>query len=204
VPGVARADASPEVAVGVGTSGVSGTVAVPLGSFFDVRVGGGGLKIDGVNYTTGEFVLDGAFSEGDAKAVLDWHPARGYFAVEGGLAVQNFRVAGTGFSREGVYDFNGDLYPLYAVGKINGLVKFATEAPYLGIGGVPVFHRGVGIGYDLGALYQGSPDVTLAATGPIRNNPRFQRDLAAETSAVAFDATERLYPVIDLYLTFRP
>jgi hypothetical protein len=92
------------------------------------------------------------------------------------------------------------------VGALSGKVDFDDIAPYVGIGWDTTFGKDncFGLVFELGVLYQGSPDVNLVSSGPIASDPTFQAELAKETAALQDDLDEyKFYPVVAVGLSYR-
>ena len=90
----------------------------------------------------------------------DWHPAGGGWRVTGGVFGNNNELlVGT----EGSANIGNRRY----TGNLDINLAFAGAAPYVGIGWTSGRNRqGLSFGFDVGALYQGSP--RLSATGAVR------------------------------------
>ena len=72
-------------------------------------------------------------------------------------------------------------------------------APYVGLGFGNVGKKGIRFFADLGVAFQGAPEVALAASGPIKDNPVFQAELAKEAASVEDDISwAKFYPVLSL------
>jgi len=56
----------------------------------------------------------------------------------------------------------------------------------------------------IGAVYHGSPDVSLSASGPIASDSVFQTELAREVKDLNDKADSyKLYPVVQVGLSYR-
>ena len=63
---------------------------------------------------------------------------------------------------------------------------------------------GLGIEFDIGALFQGSPTVKLNATGAAASNAQFKSDLAAEQVKLQGDLNSfKTYPVVSFGIAYR-
>lgn len=116
----------------------------------------------------------------DSKSIaLDVHPMRGAFRVTGGLLFNDNRLEAVGRSAE---DFTiGDtVYTADQIGQLHGRVEFDDRAPFLGLGWDWSQGRRVGVSFDLGVARQGTPRVSLTATGPIASVPQFADDIEQE------------------------
>lgn len=136
-------------------------------------------------------------------ALLDWHPwARG------------FRISAGLYLNENTLDLSADLQDTvelngreYALSDLEGTVDFSTLAPYVGLG----YGNAVGadgrwhFSFDLGVLFQGSPEVSLRAT---INDPTLQSQLDADVAAEHKRLEDDLeaftvYPVVSLGVSYR-
>ena len=89
-------------------------------------------------------------------------------------------------------------------GALFGDVGFKSTAPYVGIGWGNAAKSRIGIVFDLGVAFQGSPDVALTATGPIASDATFREELNQEVREVEDDIKNfKYYPVVSLGISFR-
>jgi len=104
------------------------------------------------------------------------------------------------------YDINGVSYSAAQVGNLRGNVDFNSIAPYLGIGWGNPFGSGGNWSFscDLGVVFQGSPNVSLAADGQFADDPAFQANLEAERRDLEDELDSyKYYPVVSLGVTYR-
>ncbi len=132
--------------------------------------------------------------------LLDYYPFHGVFRITGGVMVNenDMRVLAGGGS--GTYTINGDSYTAQQVGRLTGKVAWRRLAPYLGIGwgSKAARHSGFSMGFDVGVLVTGSPQVTLAASGSA-SDPQLASDVAAaQAKANSRTSSYRFWPVIGL------
>lgn len=93
----------------------------------------------------------------------------------------------------------GDIYPSDAVGTLTSTTSFAGTAPYLGVGFDFSLFRKVGMNLDFGVLWQGEPEVTLLADGPLASDPGFQSSLEAERQELFEEVKDfKAWPVLSL------
>jgi len=97
----------------------------------------------------------------------------------------------------------GETYPSAAVGTLTSKTAFSGTAPYLGVGFDFTVFRKVGMNLDFGVLWQGEPEVTLTADGPLAADPDFQANLEAERQEL-FDEVKdfKAWPVLSLGFVF--
>ncbi|MFB3064518.1 MAG: hypothetical protein ACE1ZL_07455 [Gammaproteobacteria bacterium] len=101
------------------------------------------------------------------------------------------------------YDIGGMTYTGAEVGTLNAAVTFEKTAPYLGVGADFRIADTLGLNFDLGVLWQGTPVVGMTASGPITLDPNFQAELAAETVELQNALNNyKAYPVVSIGLSF--
>lgn len=143
----------------------------------------------------------------NAFALFDYHPFGGAFRLTAGGYYNDNSVDLKGKANSGnTFDIGNSTYTGTQIGTLNGKVDFNTFSPYVGLG----FGNAVGKGspftfnVDIGAIYQGSPDVKLSANGPIASNPTFQADLAREVKDLNDKGDSyKFYPVVQVGLSYR-
>ena len=100
-------------------------------------------------------------------SLVDYYPfKKKVFRLSGGIsyeAVQQYQVA---FSSASGLDLGGLQIAADDFGKINLGIKWNAIRPYFGIGfGKSVMKHRVGLGFDLGVAYMGSPKLSLLYEG---------------------------------------
>jgi hypothetical protein len=185
--------------LGVGVEG-----EYSLNGYFGARVG--------VNYFT--YSYDGTEDQIDydfdletksVSALLDYHPFKGSFKLSAGVLYNGNELDGKA-TTAATYNIGNTTYLGSQVGLLTGSVEYNKFAPYAGIGWDTSFGKESGWGFifEVGALFQGSPDVTLQADGPIASDPGFQTDLALEKSNFEDDLNNfEIYPVVAIGLSYR-
>lgn len=98
-----------------------------------------------------------------------------------------------------VIEIGGAPYPADGVGTLSSRTTFAATAPYLGMGlDFSLFGR-VGMNLDFGVLWQGEPEVTLAADGALASDPGFQQSLELERLELEDEAGKlKAWPVVSV------
>jgi hypothetical protein len=136
--------------------------------------------------------------------LLDFHPGGGGFRLSGGLIFNKNKLTATAVPTA-TFDVGNHTYSAAQVGSLVGNVDFKKTAPYAGIGfGNAVSDKKIGVVFDLGVLIQGSPRVSLAASGPIASNATFQQDLAIEQGDLQDDIDPiKYYPMVSIGLTYK-
>ncbi len=138
--------------------------------------------------------------------VVDVHPFKGGFHVSGGLYANGTDLTGQADDQP-FYNINGVSYPKSAVGTLKADIGFNSAAPYLGVGwgNAADKDKRLGLNFDLGVLYQGSPEVTLSSEGgSLSNDPTFQQELKNEEQDFEDDIKNfKFYPVAAFGLSYR-
>jgi len=168
------------LAARAGLLGLGVEYAHSLGDRWAVRVGWNGSELGFEAEESGiDYDLDLVW---DSLAVgVDFHPTGGALRLSAGLLRNDNRVEARGELNDTV-TIGGTTYDSDAVGSLFGRVTFDNSAVFAGIGWDWSRRRtrGVGVSLDIGVLSQGSPRVSLRASGPIADVPEFEDDLAAE------------------------
>lgn len=167
---------------------------------------------------------DGIDYEGDLKlssfgVLADYHPWGGGFHITTGLMSNGneFNLEAVGPSNAEIGDVRYDID-----GKLNTDVTFNSAAPYLGIGWGNAFGKGsqFSLSFDVGILFQGSPEAEVSAAGTateLSSGQSFQIDDMSNPLAQQFqneiDKEEQnlndemegyeYYPVISLGLNYQ-
>ena len=188
-----------EVGVRASSLGLGVEVSQGIAPFVDARVMTGAYTFNadgnaqGLNYT-------GKAKLSNVAAVADVHVPLTSIRFTGGLLFNSNRVDITGQPSGATYTINGNTYPSVLVGTINGTVKFNGVAPYLGLGYDGTAKHRVGVSFDAGAVFQGSPNVTLTSSNPAPS-PQFTTDLqAAQQKAQSNLNYFKIYPVLTVTL----
>lgn len=170
----------------------------------NVRLGGNAFSYDRTfTNDQDEFGLDIKFRS--LTALLDVHPFAGGFRLSGGFVSNGNEAALTGQSTSD-YEIGNSRYSTAEVGALTGAVDFKKAAAYAGIGWGNAVRAGrkLGVVVDTGVVFQGSPNVTLSASGPIAGNPGFQADLRQEELNIEDDAHQfKYYPVFSFGISYK-
>ena len=138
--------------------------------------------------------------------LIDWHILESGFRITGGMVLNGNEIDLVSNVDGELVIINNKAYPSDQVGTISGTMGFNDLTPYLGIGwGNAVGeNKRFSIGLDLGIMFQGGPQASLSAAGPLGSNPGFQEDLDAEARAIEKDTSKYdFYPVIALGINMR-
>jgi hypothetical protein len=188
------------------TLGVGPEVTARLSDRVNLRVG-----VNLIDYSRSvtqddndEFDVDVRFRS--VSGILDFHPTGGGFRLSGGALGNGNKADFVARAAGASYEIGNNRYGVPDVGALIGSATVADVAGYAGVGwGNPVGKdKRVGVFIDLGVLFQGAPEVTLGATGPIAGNPAFQQDLALEEQELNDEVRRfRYYPVISLGVSIK-
>lgn len=185
------------IGVRAGTTGVGVDLGGDVIPTLGWRLGLSGMNVnthvdtDDVRYDAKAKVLTGSL-------LLDWSPL-GPFRISGGFMPNRNKIDLTG------QPSGGGSFP--AGSSLTGDVKPERSfAPYLGVGYGNVWTRGVNFYFDLGIMFQGSPQVSLSVNcGPSEGTAQCtaaRNEVEAERQRVQ-DKVDRYkyYPVANIGLT---
>ena len=210
----AASAADPDLAVAVraGTPGVGLDLDLGISPSFGMRVGFAGFNI---NHTvnTSDVDYDGRLKLRTITGLLDWYVFQGGFHLTAGVAGNGTKLDVVGQPNQGSYTINGTTYTSSQLGSLNGELKFGNSvSPYVGFGwGNPAGENGrVHFLFDVGAIYGGTPTVSLAANcGPAAPPGsalcnEVQSNVATEEQKLVSKADIlRWYPVVSLGIAIR-
>ena len=196
---VPLAASATEVGVRASSLGLGLEVSQGIAPFVDARVMTGVATFNadgnaqGLNYT-------GKVKLSNVAAVADVHVPLTSIRFTGGLLFNSDRVDITGQPAGATYTINGSTYPSALVGTINGTLTFNPVAPYLGFGYDGTAKHHLGVSFDAGAVFQGSPNLTLTSSNPVPS-AQFATDLlAAQRKAQSNLNYFKVYPVVTVTL----
>ncbi len=195
--GAAHADKDFGIGLKAGTlgAGIEGTWR-PL-PYIDLRVGTNFYEYDdsgdqaGINY---DATLDLDTVYGTANFRFPLSP----FRVTAGL-FSNGNELSLVSDDTGTFEIGGTTYNASDVGTITSTTSFGSTAPYLGFGYDFTVMGRVGLIFDVGVLWQGDPDVSVTADGPISTQPAFLDSLEAERLELEDEVSDyKAWPVVSL------
>lgn len=173
---------------------------------FGVRLGGYAFSIDDSGEEEG-ITYDGDLDLSNIGAYLDFHPFAGAFRLSAGWFATDNGVDALGKPGSGgTYDIGGSTFMAAEVGTLRGTVDMGSSSPFLGLGWVwGKADKGLSWSFDLGVLFQGSPDIALTSTGgTLSDEPALQDAIAAEEAELDEDIDQYdLYPVVSLGVGYR-
>ena len=194
-------------AEGLAVSGKVGTLGMGLeltqgySDALSARLGFNAFNF-ATNSTKGTVNYDANLQLQTISALADWYPMHGAFRTTGGLFYNKNKLSLNAIPTAGTtnYAING---ANYALNSLQGNVTFNSVAPYLGLGwGNPTGQgKGWGLTSDLGILFQGSPNVTLAQTG---GNAAAQAAVNQEQVRLQNSLSNfKLYPVASVGISYQ-
>jgi len=194
----APAAAQTGIGVKVGSLGIGPEFTKSLKRDVNLRLGANFFN-HGYAGTEDDVEYDFKLKLKSATGLIDLHPGGGSFRVSGGLVVNDNALDAVGVPT-GTYRIGNTTYTGAQVGTLTGRVDFRRTSPYGGIGfGNMAKGSGPGFFLDLGVVFQGSPRVTLTASGPAAGAPQFQEDLRREETNLRNDLKVfKYYPVVAL------
>lgn len=203
----AASAATGAVALGAkaGTTGVGGEITYDLAPGVNLRSGYNSMTYAG-DAGRGGIDYDYRLKLSSVPILLDVHPIPMFgLRLTAGAMLNNNRITAVSKASSG-YDVGGTTYTPDQVGTISGKADFNTLSPYAGIGwNGPLFiGLPLAITFDAGILFQGEPNVSLQASGPIAGDGKFMADLAEEEAQIK-DKIDSLkyYPVVSIGVAFK-
>ncbi|MFT5142296.1 MAG: hypothetical protein ACI80V_000827 [Rhodothermales bacterium] len=205
--------ATAQIGIGLraGTLGPGIEVAYAISPKLSVRATGSYLthsRTEEIDEDDITLELDAKATVGAFGALLDFHPFGNFFRLTGGVTVNLFDVAANGLPTDdycfgdsigGVCD--GKVFSPDRMGTFGANVSYASSiAPYAGIGfGKIAGRRRIGLLMDIGALYAGSPEVDLVATGLLTPTASIEQEAILNTGVETFT----WYPVVSFGIAIR-
>jgi predicted nucleic acid-binding Zn ribbon protein len=211
---MAAAAATPDFAVALraGTPGLGLDLDLGLSPSFGMRVGFAGFNINH-NVDTSDVNYDGRLKLRTITGLLDWYVFRGGFHLTAGVAGNDTKLDVVGQPTQSSYTINGNTYSSSQLGSLTGQLKFGNSvSPYVGFGwGNPAGESGrVHFLLDVGAIYGGTPTVTLTAQCGSAAPPgspvcsQAQSDVASEEAKLRHKADIlQWYPVVSFGIGVR-
>jgi hypothetical protein len=206
--GVAGRAQAQGVALGVkaGTLGAGLDLTVGLAPALNLRIGAQGFSISRT-FTEEDVPYEGKADLMSGWLLLDIHPGGGGGRVSIGGVYSRNKIKGTS-TASGTVTINGVTYSVANVGTIDGEAKANDLCPYVGLGWGNAVAPGspLRFAFDIGVMYQGSPQISLTANpvNPALVPPSFYTDLEQERLKVQDDASKyKFYPVVNLGLSYR-
>jgi hypothetical protein len=196
LPNAAQAFESAWVGARAGTNGLGGEYAVRIIPTVVVRGIIQGYDTD-YNQTVSGINYDGSLKLGSFGAQVDFRPPiLPFYATAGIFSNSNeFNLAAT---PTGSVSIGNSTYQGSQVGTLRSTAAF-DDVAYFGGLGLKLGLGPVEAALEAGIYYQGEPNVTFTASGPLASNAVFQADLAREKAKILdkFDGA-KYWPMITL------
>lgn len=185
-----------------GLLGMGAEISYAINPMFTAGLGFNTFK-QNLTQSDSDIEYDAEFKLQTIALLGNYHPFEGVFRITGGLMLNGNELSMTAKPTTD-YDIGGTTYPAAQVGTLKSTVDFNSLAPYLGLGWGKSAGSGFGVTFDIGVLFQGSPNVDMKATGVLANDPAFTADLKAEESSMEKDLDGfTMYPVVSLGANYR-
>jgi hypothetical protein len=186
--------------LGAGAEGIVGILPS-----LNLRAGANALSVDfDINTSDIDYDVDADLLS--FPILLDWYPfKKSGFRISAGALI-NKNEADAEATSQATYTIDGTDYTAAQLGTLKAKVDFKEVAPYVGIGWGNAFGKNKrwSLTCDFGVVFQGEPNIDLAATGPIATDPTFQADLAQEKQELEDELEKyQYYPVIALGITYK-
>jgi hypothetical protein len=196
---VAAAGSAQAAGVGLraGTTGIGGDFGFDVAPTLGGRVGLSGMNVN-THLDTDNVRYDAKAKLANLNLFLDWSPL-GPFRISAGVIANNNKIDLTGRPSSGSSSIPQG-------SNLSGTVKpDRSFAPYLGIGYGNVWTRGVNFYFDLGVMFQGSPEVSLTLNCGTANPAQCaaaQNEVAAERQRVQDKVDKyKYFPVANIGIT---
>lgn len=179
-----------------GTTGVGADLGWDIAPTLGGRIGLSGMNVN-TDVDTSDVRYDAKVKILTGSLLLDWSPL-GPFRISGGFMPNRNKVNLSG------QPSGGGSFP--AGSSLTGEVKpDKSFAPYLGVGYGNVWTKGVNFYFDLGVMFQGSPQVSLSldcGTASAADCATAQARLEEERQRVQDKVDKyKYYPVANIGLT---
>jgi hypothetical protein len=197
-PMVARADVS--AGFNAGSTGAGLELSVPLSNHLDLRAKTGNGSVNATIDAAGN-PYAGNLKLSNQTLILDIHPGTSAFVISAGAFNDGNVITAVGQPQNGTVTINGQTYTISQAGTVSASASWNSLVPYFGIGFGPTHHR-AGLGLEVGAAFQGAPNVDVTATGTLATDPAFQQNLTQAKQQIQDTLSKfNVYPVIDLRYT---
>jgi hypothetical protein len=202
-PGLAAQSAA--VSGRISSLGFGGDVGLTIGENFGVRAGLNGFSFsfdgeeDDIDY---EFDVDLL----TAALLVEYYFSPIGFRLSAGGMINGNEAGMLAEPADDEVEIGDETYTREEVGDLTGGVEFDNVNPYVGLGLDTSFGKRGSVGFvaEIGAMFHGSPAVSLEANGPIATDAEFQAELERERKDVEDDLSDfKVYPVVALGISYR-
>jgi hypothetical protein len=191
----------PTIGVTAGSRGLDPVLGFSVNPFFSLRAVGAYTDVD---YSTSRNGIDykGKYDFRSVSLLGDWFPGAGPFHFTVGAVRDKDRFdAYAQPGSNGLITVNGG-FPLAPGDQLKANAHWVhRNVPYVGLGwGNPsAHHQGIGLSFDLGAMYTRQPRVALTVSGPDAGNPVTQSQVRQEQDKLNADLNRiKFFPVASL------
>lgn len=194
------------VAAVVGTLGPGLTITLPINSVLNARIYGAGLGF-GVDVNDEDLNYDGDLTIGGIGPLLDYHPFSNGFRASAGFLYTFNEFDGTAHCNQAACDVGDAAGVILPGDRVDGNVDYSGFAPYAGLGwGNAVAEDGRWtFSFDIGALFTGSPDVSIQCrAGLPASQTACQQEADNERDDLKDEIGDyKIYPVVSLGVGYR-
>lgn len=199
IPGVSL---TPELSVstlGIGPELDARLDVLPVG----LRIGGNFFSLSR-NISSNDIEYHGKADLQSGAFTADWYPFLAGFRLSGGIRLNgNKATIDAQPNGNGTITINHVAYST-AGSSVNGQITFQEIAPYAGVGYSGTLPFGLTLGFDLGAMFQGTPRSELTAQGAITQATGFAANLAQENQSLHDKIKDfTIYPVAEVTVGWR-
>lgn len=196
------------VALGLkgGTLGAGVEATVRLTDKLNFRIGGNQYSKD-ETAVEDDIEYDIEVNLSSVAALFDWHPFDGGFRITAG-ALLNGNELDFEARPAADYEIGGIIYTEADLGRLDGEVTFDDVAPYasIGWGNAVGENKNITFSVEIGAVFQGEPEVDLTATGgnpALYSTPEFQAAIQKEEDDLQDELDEyEIYPVAAIGISY--
>ena len=192
-----------------GTLGLGAGVGFTLTDTLNARVGYNAYTFD-KDIDETDVSYDGEIKFKSGELLLDWHPFNGSFRVTAGAYLNKNEINGSAKPSNGTYEINDVTYNAADVGRLDANIDFKNVSPYIGIGWGNFLDKDGHFTFttDIGALYQGSPNVHARVTCGAGLSSGDCAQLNSDVAAEAKDLEQEIdsykwWPVLSIGLAYR-
>ncbi|MCP0916834.1 ornithine uptake porin CarO type 6 [Acinetobacter indicus] len=195
----------------VGTTGYGGAISWSANPYVGVTLGYNGGDISwtddlSVNGTKYDLDMDNNLTYLNAE-IRPW--ANWFYMAAGVAYIDNDYDLSKRIGAGETLSIDGNQYQLApgaTEGRVNGQLSYKNNiAPYVGIGFSPAITDRWGVFGEIGAYYNGNPQVNLTASGlaPVEGSPSVESVIEEEERAIRNDNEYEWLPVAKLGVSFR-
>ena len=187
------------LAAKAGTLGLGVEGTIKLSEKFNARVGVNAFSYD-TDWDKDDINYDADIQLSTVAALIDWHPFGGSFRLTGGAMLNGNEVEADAKLNKSI-TIGDTIYTPGDVGNLKADIDFNSVAPYLGMGWGNAIgkNKRLTISFELGVLFQGSPEVDLSTDSALVS----QSDLQKEEDNLQDEIDKyEYYPVAALSLSY--